>query len=123
MEEDTLQEKDIDIKELLSENGPCKVYRAIHSSLREVAVKQLKQENERQHALYDIQMCREARCLIQLCHPNIVQCFGLIWEPNFHAIVLEYVAEDLIDTIQLHPHDFVKAKLLCDVARGRYMCV
>ena len=63
---------------------------------------------------------REARCLKNLLHTNIVQFLGIIWEPNFRAVVLEYNSNgDLLNFISKHNvHPYLKAKLLCDVSKG-----
>ena len=63
---------------------------------------------------------REARCLKNLLHTNIVQFVGIIWEPNFHAVVLEYMDNgDLCNfTNKYNIHPYLKAKLLHDVSRG-----
>ena len=63
---------------------------------------------------------REARCLKNLLHTNIVQFIGIIWEQNFHAVVLEYMDNgDLFHFINKYNiNPYLKAKLLHDVSKG-----
>lgn len=116
---DIMPLEDIKIKHAISEGGSCEIYYAVHKTLNIVAVKKPKQDLKKLPELHDFHIQREARCLRRLSHPHIIQFHGLIWEPNFYAIVMEYIEEDLSTTVNRHrPHEWVKTKLLCDVARG-----
>ena len=107
-------------KDLIGEGGVCLVYRAQYNKLGLVAVKRLKADVAHVSELYATCIQREARCLRNLLHSNIVQFIGIIWEPNFHAVVLEYNANgDLLNFINKYNLDpYLKAKLLYDVSKG-----
>jgi serine/threonine protein kinase len=63
---------------------------------------------------------REARCMSRLRHSNIIQFFGLIWEPYCHALVLEYAANgNMFSFVRDNKLEILlKFKLLCDASRG-----
>ena len=107
-------------KDMLGEGGFSYVYRARYNNDYYVAVKRFKTDTTHVPSLYENNMRKEARCLRNLLHPNIVQLVGIVWEPNFHAVVLEYVANgDLLQFLHkesLHP--YLKAKLLWDISKG-----
>ena len=106
--------------DFIEEGGFCYVYRALYGG-RYVALKKLKEDVKRVPKQYEDCMRREARCLKNLLHPNIVEFQGMVWEPNFHAIVLEYIANrDLRSFAHKYAplHPFVKAKLIGDIAKG-----
>ena len=107
-------------KDLIGEGGFCYVYRAQIISGDFVAVKRLKTDLIHMPVLYEDCMRKEVRCLKNLLHPNIVQFLGIVWEPHFHAVLLEYVAYgDLLNFLteqSLHP--YLKAKLLGDISKG-----
>ena len=106
--------------ELIGEGGVCYVYSVQHKQFGKVALKRLKEDFLVVPLMHDNMMRREARCLKMLSHPNIVQFVGLVWEPNYHAIVMEYMINKDLQTFvakhRLHLH--VKAKLLRDTAQG-----
>ena len=105
--------------DLIGEGGLCFVYRVRYDNDFAV-MKKLKTDVLHTNKRLESSMRREARCLRNLLHPNVVKFSGLIWEPNFHAVVFEYAAfGDLlhfIDKYILHP--YLKVKLLHDVAKG-----
>ena len=106
--------------DLIGEGETCFVYTAHHAHFGKVALKKLKKDFRIVHPYYETIMRREARCLKMLRHPNIVQFIGMVWEQDFHAIVMEYLCnEDLLTFLTKHTQNvYVKAKLLCDVAEG-----
>ena len=115
-----IRSEDITFSKLIGEGGFCQVYSAQFHKRSLVAVKKLKADVEHVTKLYEDIMRREARCLKNLLHPNIVKFVGMIWEPHLHAVVLEYIAHgDLLSFIQNYSSSpFLKAKLLHDVAKG-----
>ena len=106
--------------DFIGEGGFCCVYRAQHADKTFVAVKRLKSVIMYGSEAHKNFMRKEARCLKSLLHPNVIKFLGIVWEQNYHAVVLEYATNgDLINFMQkqtLHP--YLKAKLLCDVAKG-----
>ena len=109
-------------KDTIGEGGFCIVYRAQNEKKKFVAVKRLKSDVTHVSGFYKDYIKREAKCARKLLHPNIAAFLGIIWEPNFHAIVLEYYKNgDLLNFMRnnyLHP--LLKAKLLWDVSKGIY---
>ena len=107
-------------EDLIGEGGFCFVYRAQYEKIGLVALKRIKNEMAYICDFYKNCIQREARCLKNLLHTNIVQFIGIIWEPNFHAVVLEYMDNgdlfNFIDKYNIHP--YLKAKLLHDVSKG-----
>ena len=85
-----------------------------------MAIKKLKIDLQYVSDQYIDCMRREARCLKNLLHPNIVQFIGIVWEPNFHGVVLEYNAKkDLMHFLKNQSLPLkLKLKLLCDIAKG-----
>ena len=104
----------------IGEGGFCIVYRALHENKQYVAVKRLKTDMMHVSELYEDYIKKEARCIKNLLHPHIATFLGIIWEPNFHAIVLEYYKNgNLIKFMRnYYLHQFLKAKLLWDVSKG-----
>ena len=106
--------------DFIGEGGFCCVYRAQYGDKALVAVKRLKSVKMNGLETHKNFMRKEARCLKSLLHPNVIQFLGIVWEQDYLAVVLEYAANgDLINFMQkqtLHP--YLKAKLLCDVAKG-----
>ena len=104
---------------MIGEGGFCYVFHGKYNG-KDVAIKKLKMNLKLVQDFYTDCMRREARCLKNLLHPNIVQYIGIVWEPNFHGVVLEYNAnKDLmhfLKTQSLQPD--IKVKLLCDVSKG-----
>lgn len=107
-------------EDMVGEGGFCYVYRATYNKKRKVAVKRLKEDVRKVPKAYEDSLRKEVRCLKNLLHPNIVRFLGIVWEPGFHAIVMEYMAnEDLMTFIDNHyVHPYAKTKLLCDAAQG-----
>ena len=96
------------------------VYLAFHPHFGEVAMKRLKKDCPIAPNAQEAYFHREARCLQKLKHPNILQFFGLIWQPDFHALIVEYMINDNLQNFlkKFRLNTYIKAKLLCDVAQG-----
>ena len=95
----TCSSRDFVLGEVFSEGGSSKLSRATHKSFGNVAIKRIKHEVEVVSKTYEDMIRREARCLGRLYHPNVIRIYGLIWEPNFHALVLEYISQDLFSFV------------------------
>ena len=115
------------MEDLLDEDEYCYVFRALfHCNHRLVTMKQLKADRDLMAVttVRTDQLKEGARRQSMLKHSNVVQFLGIIWEPNFHGVVLEYAARgNLTKFIKYHSlHPYLKAKLLCDISKGvRYL--
>ncbi len=106
----TCSSSDFVLGEIFNTGGSSKLYRAKHQLFGDVAIKRLKEESEAVLSTYENMIKREARCLGRLNHPNVIRIFGLIWEPGFHALVLEYISPDLFTFVtgDILVHELVK---------------
>ena len=107
-------------KDCIGEGGLCCVYRARYEKFGWVAVKKLKTDAKYVHQYPENCIQREVRCLRNLLHNNVVQIIGIIWEPEYYAVVLEYNAYgDLLNFMSnFNLNFYLKAKLLFDVSKG-----
>lgn len=107
-------------KDSFGEGRFCHVFRAKYKENGLVAVKQWKADVRHVPEQYEDIMRREARCLNNLLHPNVIKLIGTILEPNMHAIVMEYYANgDLTKFSQNHHlNTHLKAKILLNISRG-----
>jgi serine/threonine protein kinase len=102
------------------EGGSSKLYIGQHKVFGKVVIKGPKQDMEVINTEYGNMAKREARCLSRLRHPNIIQFFGLIWEPYCHALVLKFAANgNMFSFVRDNKLEMLlKVKLLCDASRG-----
>ena len=109
------------VTDLIGQGGVCCVFRAkLKGGAKTVALKRLQEDIRIVPKRHEECMRREARCLKNLFHANVVQFLGVVWEQSFHAIVLEYLVNQDLQTF-IHNNRlsvFLKAKLLCDVSQG-----
>ena len=115
-----ISSQDLSNDKLVAEGKVCNVYSFHHKYYGNVVVKRLKEDILTVPLIHGNMMRREAKCLEMLIHPNIVLFIGMVWEPNFHAIVMEYLINGDLQTFieRYRLHTYVKVKLFCDVAQG-----
>ena len=122
--ENTIDLKDIsyDIgRDFIGSGGFGIVYSAKHSIIGDVALKTISNNGQNIASKYYTALKNEISFLVDLCHPNIIIFYGMVWEKECCAIVLEYMALGDLDTF-LHEekpvHNILKTRFICDVVQG-----
>jgi len=86
------------IQERLGKGATAGVYRALHPSGQQVALKVLPPSKARDaHALQRFQ--REGRLLTRLNHPNIVRAFQVGQEGEIHFIIMEHLDGETLEEV------------------------
>ena len=87
---------------------------------KKFAIKKVKDDVARIPQRYEEAMLREVTCLASLRHPNIVQLIGIVWEPNNHGILMEFMPNgDLENFISVYKlHCLLKAEILYEISQG-----
>ncbi|VDN04952.1 unnamed protein product [Thelazia callipaeda] len=96
------QHEQIKLYDLIGEGAISAVYKGVladNNKLKQVAVKVCKASKSNREVIKEI--CREARVLRKLCHPNIVRLYGIAISKEPIMLLLELLEDGSLDMLLL----------------------
>ena len=122
--ENTIALRDISYdseRDAIGRGGFGTVYSARHSVLGDVAMKTISNDGQNILPIYYSTLKNEISILVGLRHPNIILFYGMIWEKECYAIVLEFMVLGDMENFLFREksvQNIVKTRFIYDVALG-----